>query len=199
MRTSTSRRVGTGAALAALLSVAACSGGDGASGTAGKPTDAGVADAGSVTALQQIRKRTGTVRSARIKGTTEMGDTVSMKQTGTIGWSDGLTGSLTLTYTGGTMAKALKQGGGDRSVRARYLQDEYYADMGEAFAATIGGRRWVRYAHQDLAELGGPARDVLEEQVQNSTPEQGLKALLAAGDVRKAGQEDVRGVPAGPS
>lgn len=34
-------------------------------------------------------------------------------------WSDGLTGSLTLTYTGGTMAEALKQGGGDGSVRAR--------------------------------------------------------------------------------
>ncbi|ONI55032.1 MULTISPECIES: hypothetical protein [unclassified Streptomyces] len=110
------------------------------------------------------------MRSARIEGTTEMGDTVSMKQTGTVGWSDGLTGSLTLTYTGGTMAKALKQGGGDGSVRARYLQDEYYADMGEAFAATIGGRRWVRYAHQDLAELGGPAGDALEEQVQNSAP-----------------------------
>ncbi|MFD5988946.1 hypothetical protein [Streptomyces cyaneofuscatus] len=196
MRTSTLRRVGTGAAVAALMSVAACSGGGGGSGTAGKPAGTGVADASSVTALQQIRKKTGTVRSARIEGTTEMGDTVSLRQTGTIGWADGLTGSLTLTYTGGTMAKALKQGGGDGSVRARYLQDEYYADMGEAFAATIGGKRWVRYAYKDLAELGGPAGDVLKEQVQNSTPEQGLKALLAAGDVRKAGQEDVRGVPA---
>ncbi|WP_204164188.1 hypothetical protein [Streptomyces sp. CS090A] len=105
------------------------------------------------------------MRSARIEGTTEMGDTVSMEQTGTIGWSDGPTGSLTLTYTGGTMAEALKQGGGDGSVRARYLQDEYYADMGEAFAATIGGKRWVRYAYQDLAELGGPAGDVLEERL----------------------------------
>ncbi|MFD3412820.1 hypothetical protein [Streptomyces cyaneofuscatus] len=196
MRTSTLRRVGTGAAVVALLSVAACSGGGGGSGTAGKPAGTGVADASSVTALQQIRKKTGTVRSARIDGTTEMGDTVSLRQTGTIGWADGLTGSLTLTYTGGTMAKALKQGGGDGSVRARYLQDEYYADMGDAFASTIGGKRWVRYAHKDLAELGGPAGDVLEEQVRNSTPEQGLKALLAAGDVRKAGQEDVRGVPA---
>ncbi|MFE4377964.1 hypothetical protein [Streptomyces cyaneofuscatus] len=196
MRTSTLRRVGTGAAVAALMSVAACSGGGGGSGTAGKPAGTGVADASSVTALQQIRKKTGTVRSARIEGTTEMGDTVALRQTGTIGWADGLTGSLTLTYTGGTMAKALKQGGGDGSVRARYLQDEYYADMGEAFAATIGGKRWVRYAYKDLAELGGPAGDVLKEQVQNSTPEQGLKALLAAGDVRKAGQEDVRGVPA---
>ncbi|MGA5471477.1 hypothetical protein ACPCUK_22175 [Streptomyces arboris] len=195
MRTSTLRRMGTGAAAAALLSVAACSGGGGDAGTAEKPAGDKVRTA-SVAALQQIRTKTGTVRSARIEGTTEMGGTVSMKQTGTIGWADGLTGSLTLTYTGGTMAKALKQGGGDGSVRARYLQDEYYADMGEAFAATIGGKRWVRYAYKDLAELGGPAGDLLEEQARNSTPEQGVKALLAAGDVRKAGQEDVRGVPA---
>ncbi|MEV4880310.1 hypothetical protein [Streptomyces cyaneofuscatus] len=195
MRTSTLRRVGTGAAAVALMSVAACSGGGGDTGTAEKPAGDKVKTA-SVAALQQIRKKTGAVRSARIEGTTEMGDTVSMKQTGTIGWADGLTGSLTLTYTGGTMAKALKQGGGDGSVRARYLQDEYYADMGEAFAATIGGKRWVRYAYKDLAELGGPAGDVLKEQARNSTPEQGVKALLAAGDVRKAGQEEVRGVPA---
>ncbi|MEV0884342.1 hypothetical protein AB0J03_10985 [Streptomyces microflavus] len=197
MRTSTLRRVGTGAAAAALMSVAACSGGGGDSGTAGKPAGTGgAAEAGSVAALQQIREKTGTVRSARIEGTTEMGDTVSMQQTGTIGWADGLSGSLTITYTGGTMAEALKQGGGDGTVRARYLKDEYYADMGDAFAANVGGKHWVRYAYKDLAELGGPAGDVLEEQVQNSTPEQGVKALLAAGDVRKAGQEDVRGVSA---
>ncbi|MFF6907952.1 hypothetical protein ACFY9Q_18665 [Streptomyces sp. NPDC012389] len=195
MRTSTlRRRMGTGAVAAALLSVAACTGGGGSSsGTAEKPAGDTVETA-SVAALQQIRKKTGTARSARIEGTTEMGETVSMKQTGTIGWADGLSGSLTLTYTGGTMAKALEQGGGDGSVRARYFKDEFYANMGDAFAATVGGKHWIRYAYKDLAELGGPAGDVLKEQVQNSTPEQGVKALLAAGDLKKAGQEDVRGV-----
>ncbi|MEW2068271.1 hypothetical protein [Streptomyces sp. NPDC007346] len=197
MRTSTLRRVGTGAAVAALMSVAACGGGGGESGSPAAEKPAGdVAGAGSVVALQQIRKKTGTAQSARIEGTTEMGDTVSMKQTGTIGWADGLSGSLTITYTGGTMAEALQQGGGDGSVQARYLKDEYYANMGDAFAATVGGKHWIRYAYKDLAELGGPAGDVLKEQVQNSTPEQGVKALLAAGDVKKVGQEDVRGVPA---
>ncbi|MFE5997955.1 hypothetical protein ACFQ6C_13855 [Streptomyces sp. NPDC056454] len=196
MSTSTlRRRMGTGAVAAALLSVAACTGGGGDPDTARKPAGDTV-ETSSVAALQQIRKKTGTARSARIEGTTEMGDAVSMKQTGTIGWADGLSGSLTLTYTGGTMAKALEQGGGDGSVRARYFKDEFYANMGDAFAATVGGKHWIRYAYKDLAELGGPAGDVLKEQVQNSTPDQGVRALLASGDLRKAGQEDVRGVPA---
>ncbi|WP_411081828.1 hypothetical protein [Streptomyces sp. cmx-18-6] len=195
MRTSTIRRVGTGAAAVALMSVAACSGGGGASGTEGKPAG-GVAKASPVTALKQVQQKTGTAQSARIEGTSKVGDSVSMKQSGAIGWADGLTGSLKITYTGGTMAEAMKQGGSNGSMQARYFKNEYYANMGDAFAANIGGKHWIRYAYKDLAQLGGPAGDVLKEQLQNSTPEQGVKALLAAGDLKKVGQEDVRGVSA---
>lgn len=75
--------MGTGAAAAALMSVAACSGGGGDSGTDEKPAGDQVKTT-SVVALQQIRQKTGTARSARVEGTTEMGHTVSMKQTGTM-------------------------------------------------------------------------------------------------------------------
>lgn len=34
----------------------------------------------------------------------------------------------------------------------------------------------------------------MKDQMQNTTPDQGVKALLASGDVKKTGQEDVRGV-----
>ncbi|MFE7480271.1 hypothetical protein [Streptomyces sp. NPDC057552] len=196
MRTSTIRRVGTGAAVVALMSVAACSGGGGGnsgSGTESKPKAAGAAGANHLAALQQIQKKSGTAQSARVEGTTKMGDAVSMKQTGAISWADGLTGSLTITYTGGTMAE---QQGGPKSVEARYFKDAYYADMGKEFAAQSGGKRWVRYAFEDLAELGGPAGDAMKEQLQKQDPQEGVKALLAAGDVKKVGQEDVRGVSA---
>ncbi|MFE2291006.1 hypothetical protein [Streptomyces sp. NPDC059452] len=195
MRTSTIRRVGTGAAVVALMSVAACSGGGGnsGSGTAGKPAAAGVAGASHVAALQQIQKKADTTQSARVEGTSTMGDAVSMKQAGTISWADGLTGSLTITYTGGKLAE---QQGGPKSVEARYFKDAYYADMGEDFAKQSGGKRWVRYAFDDFAELGGPAGDAMKEQLQKQDPQEGVKALLAAGDVKKVGQEDVRGVSA---
>ncbi|MFH9236311.1 hypothetical protein [Streptomyces globisporus] len=196
MRTSTARRMGTAlAAAAALTSMAACSGSDSAGGSGEGKADA-VAKARPVAALKQVQQKTGGSRSAKVEGSTEMGGTMSMKQSGTIGWADGLSGALTITYTGGTMGEALKKAGGDGSVEARYFKDEYYANMGAGMAAHAGGKNWIRYSYKDLAELGGAAGDVMKDQIQNSTPEQGVKALLASGDVKKVGQEDVRGVPA---
>ncbi len=199
MRTSTARRMGTAlAAAAALTSIAACSGSDGSadSGDSGTGKAGAVGKASPVAALKQVQQKTGGAQSAKVEGTTEMGSAVSMKQSGVIGWADGLSGALTITYTGGTMGDALKQAGGDGSVRARYFQDEYYANMGAGMAANTGGKNWIRYSYKDLAELGGASGDVMQDQIQNSTPDQGVKALLASGDVKKVGQEDVRGVSA---
>ncbi|MEW2059665.1 hypothetical protein AB0899_02645 [Streptomyces sp. NPDC007002] len=199
MRTSTARRMGTAlAAAAALTSMAACSGSDGSEGSSGsgKGEADAVAKASPVAALKQVRQKTGGAQSAKVEGTTEMGGAISMKQSGVVGWADGLSGTLTITYTGGTMGEALKQAGGDGSVEARYFKDAYYANMGAGPAAETGGKNWIRYSFEDLAELGGAAGDVMKDQVQNSTPDQGVKALLASGDVEKVGQEEVRGVPA---
>ncbi|MFC8695181.1 LolA-like protein [Streptomyces parvus] len=194
MRTSTARRMGTAlAAAAALTSMAACSGSDSAGGSGKGKADA-VAKASPVAALKQVQQKTGGAQSAKVEGTTEMGSTMSMKQSGVIGWADGLSGAITVTYTGGTMGEALKKAGGDGSVQARYFKDEYYANAGAGMAANTGGKNWIRYSYKDLAELGGASGDVMQDQIQNSTPEEGVKALLASGDVKKVGQEDVRGV-----
>ncbi|WP_432004918.1 hypothetical protein [Streptomyces parvus] len=196
MRTSTARRMGTAlAAAAALTSMAACSGSDSAGGSGKGKADA-VAKASPVAALKQVQQKTGGAQSAKVEGTTEMGSTMSMKQSGVIGWADGLSGAITVTYTGGTMGEALKKAGGDGSVQARYFKDEYYANAGAGMAANTGGKNWIRYSYKDLAELGGASGDVMQDQIQNSTPEEGVKALLASGDVKKVGQEDVRGVSA---
>ena len=40
-----------------------------------------------------------------------------MTQTGAIDWADGMTGAMKITYTGGTMADAMKQAGGDGPMR----------------------------------------------------------------------------------
>lgn len=186
------------AAVAALTSMAACSGSDGSkgSGGAGEGKAGAVSKASPVAALKQVQQKTGGAQSAKVEGTTEIGSVMSMKQSGAIGWADGLSGELAITYTGGTMGDALKQSGGDGTVRARYFKDEYYANMGDAMAANTGGKHWIRYSYKDLAELGGASGDVMKDQIQNSTPEQGVKALLASGDVKKVGREEVRGVSA---
>ncbi|KQX81596.1 hypothetical protein AB0K86_10900 [Streptomyces clavifer] len=194
MTINTVRRAGVSlAAAAALISVAACGGPDGSAGSSGAD-GGGAVSTQAVAALRLVQKETGGAESARVEGTTVMGSSMSMKQSGAIDWTDGITGALEITYTGGTMGDALKQAGGDGTMRARYLKGEYYANMGDAFAANVGGKHWIRYGYADLAELAGASGEVMREQMQNSTPQQGVNALLASGDVKKVGQEDVRGV-----
>ncbi|MFG2598277.1 hypothetical protein [Streptomyces sp. NPDC048462] len=193
MRTSTVRRVGLSVAVAAALtSVAACGGSDDKS--EGKAGSA-VTKADPVAALLAVQKKTGGANSAKVEGTTAMGSAMSMKQAGALDWSDGVSGSMKITYTGGAMADTMKKAGGDGTMEARYFKDGYAANMGSAMAAQTGGKSWISYSYADLAELGGAAGAAMQDQMSNATPEQGLKSLLASGDVKKAGQEDVRGVP----
>lgn len=193
MRSNTVRTVGLSVALAAALtSVAACGGSD----DGGKNANRGgsVLSADPVAALLAVQKKTGGANSAKIEGTTSMGSTMSMKQTGSLDWSDGITGAMEITYTGGTMADSMKQLGSDGTMKARYFKDGYAADMGPALAQQTGGKRWISYSYDDLAELGGASGAAMKDQMQNTAPDQGVKSLLASGDVKKVGKEDVRGV-----
>lgn len=89
----------------------------------------------------------------------------------------------------------MKQAGGSGTMEARYFKDGYAADMGEAMAQQTGGKRWISYSYDDLEKMAGASGAALKDQMQNSTPpEQGVKSLLASGDVKKVGKEDVRGV-----
>ncbi|MFF9568272.1 hypothetical protein [Streptomyces sp. NPDC014685] len=199
MRTSTVRRVCLSVAVAAALtSVAACSGSDGDKGAKGdRSTDrsSGVTKADPIAALLDVQKKTQGQSSAKVEGTTQMGTTMSMKQTGSIDWSDGLTGAMEITYTGGTMADAIKQSGGNGTMQARYFKNGYVVNMGDAFAQQSGGKHWINYSYADIAEMAGASGEAMKQQMENTTPDQGVKSLLASGDVKKVGEEDVRGVP----
>ncbi|MFB7914120.1 hypothetical protein [Streptomyces sp. NPDC056061] len=180
MRTRTVRRVGLAAALAtALISVTSCS---------------GAATADLVAALRKIEKKTDGVSSAKVEGTIEMGDLMSMKQTGVVGWADGLSGSMKITYTGGSMADVVKQNGGSGTMEARYYADGYAVNMGDAFAQQSGGKHWISYRYADMAKLAGASGEVMKQQMQSAAPNQGVRSLLASGDIKKVGEEDVRGV-----
>jgi hypothetical protein len=193
------RRVAVSIAVAAALTgVAACSGSD-----SGGDSDPGSGDsdrkAGGTTsrlnpiaALRSVEKSTDGADSAAVESTTTMGTMMSMKADGVLGWADGLTGNLTITYTGGTMADQMRQLG-TTSMEARYLPDAYYAKMGDKFAEQSGGKHWIKYAYDDLAQLGGGSGAYMKDQMQNTTPNQSVKLLLASGDVEKVGREKVRG------
>ncbi|MEV6885046.1 hypothetical protein [Streptomyces sp. NPDC051135] len=143
-------------------------------------------------ALRAVERATGRAGSARLESTTVMGRELSLKAAGVLGWRDGLTGTLTITYTGGTTAETMRRLG-TTAMEARYLPDAYYAEMGDEFAERVGGRHWIRYAYEDLEELGGDAGAGFADQMRRTTPNQAVKLLLTAGDVRKVGEETTRG------
>ncbi|WP_328771066.1 hypothetical protein [Streptomyces sp. NBC_00286] len=196
MKSTSVRRVGLSiAVVAALTGVAACSGSDSGkdSGDDGKAAGKAPIRVSPIAALRSVETTTDKADSAKVEATTTMGSMMSMKADGALGWADGLTGNLTITYTGGTMADTMRQMG-STSMEARYLPDAYYAKMGDQFAAQSGGKHWIKYAYDDLADLAGGSGAYLKDQMQNTTPNQSVKLLLASGDVRKVGEETVRGV-----
>ncbi|GGU10870.1 hypothetical protein [Streptomyces coeruleorubidus] len=180
------------AAATALTGVAACTSQDSSDGP-GKDDRAG--HGRSVEALRSAERATRRAASVRVESTTTMGSLMSMTADGTLGWGDGITGTLTITYTGGTLADTMRRLG-STSMEARYLPDAYYARMGEKFAEQTGGRHWIRYAYEDLEALAGGSGAHLGDQMRTTTPNQSVKLLLASGDVRKVGEESVRGRPA---
>lgn len=195
MKSTTVRRVTLSIALTTVLAgVAACgsSGGSGSSGQDDKAGHKGTTHVSPIAALRSAEKSTDNADSAKVESTTTMGTLMSMKADGVMGWADGLTGTMTITYTGGTMADTMRQTG-STSMQARYLPDAYYAKMSDTFARQAGGKHWIKYAYDDLAKFGGGSGAYLKDQMQNTTPNQSVKLLLASGDVTKVGEETVRG------
>lgn len=136
-----------------------------------------------VAALRRADRATDGGHSARVESTTTIGSQMSLRADGTLGWTDGLTGAFTITYTGGTALDTMRRLG-STSMRTRYLPDAYYARMGDTFAAQSGGRHWIRYGYADLDGL---------DRMRDTTPNQAVKLLLAADDLRRVGAERVRG------
>ncbi|MDI3419648.1 hypothetical protein [Streptomyces luteolus] len=195
MNTRTVRRACVSiAAVAALTGVAACGGGS-AGKSESKGGGAGGGSFNPLTALRTVDSKTQEADSAKVDGTTTMGAQGSMEMKGGLDWSDGVTGVLRITFTDGPMADQLQQTG-DTSIDYRYLKNGYYANMGDKFASASGGKHWIEYDYETLAEMGGASGQALKNQMQSSTPNQTVKMLLASGDVKRVGEEKVRGVNA---
>ncbi|MEU0969421.1 hypothetical protein ABZ357_29950 [Streptomyces sp. NPDC005917] len=147
----------------------------------------------SLAALRSAEQSTHQARSVRVRSTTALGSLMSTKAEGALGWTDGLTGTLTITYTGGTTADLMRRLD-STSLETRYLRDAYYAKVGPAFARQLGGKHWIRYPYDYLATLGGGSGAMMTDLMRNTTPNQSVRLLLASGDVRRTGEEQVTGV-----
>ncbi|MEU6664648.1 hypothetical protein [Streptomyces sp. NPDC046727] len=194
MKSTTARRATLSiAVVAALTGVAACGSSDSDKG-GDKAAGKSEIHVSPIAALRSAEKSTANADSAKVRSTTSVGDTMSMTANGALTWGNGLKGNLTITYTGGQLAEMMKKAG-TSSMEARYLPDAYYAHMSDAYAQQAGGgKHWIKYSYDDLAKLGGASGSYMKDQIQNATPNQSVKMLLASGDVKKVGEEKVSGV-----
>lgn len=183
----------TAALVLAGLAMSACS-------FSGEPDDAdgeqsrgtSSLDARTAAALNAVEKATDRAGSARVSSSSVMGDLLSMRTAGVLGWAGEPVGKLSITYTGGELAESMRALNSS-SMEARLLPDAYYARVGEKFAAQMQGKHWIRYDYDDLADLPGGSGTYLKDQLRNTAPVQPVKLLLASGDARRAGTETVRG------
>ncbi|MEU6222729.1 hypothetical protein [Streptomyces sp. NPDC047042] len=173
--------------------MSACSFSGGADDESAEPTrGADRGDARTAAALRAVEKATDEAGSARVSSSSVMGDLLSLRTAGVLGWAGEPVGKLSITYTGGELAQSMRALNSS-SMEARLLPDAYYAKVGDKFAAQMHGKHWIRYDYDDLADLPGGSGTYLKDQLHNTAPVQPVKLLLASGDVRRTGTETVRG------
>ncbi|MFI8853219.1 hypothetical protein [Streptomyces sp. 891-h] len=133
-------------------------------------------------ALKKASTATDNQNSAKVEGVnkqTAQGRTMNTSMKGAFDWSGGgMKGQADLTMGAGGQAKAI------------YLPDAMY--VAPATGAP-GGKKWMKYDYDTLAEKGGASGAMLKDQMQNNNPARSVQLVLASGKVKALGTETVRG------
>lgn len=144
-------------------------------------------------ALKKASQRTDQQHSAKVEGTTKMGASNSTMN-GEMDWADGMRANMTITQNGGAAASSPLAG---KPMPARYTPDAMFMNLGDQFAAQAGGgKHWVKYDYDVLAQKAGPSGAFLKDQMQNTDPARSVQLLIATGKVKSVGSEDVKGTKA---
>ncbi|MEU1803958.1 hypothetical protein [Streptomyces sp. NPDC019937] len=158
---------------------------------AGGKGDGGGQSVGSpLAALKLASQRTDQQHSAKIDGTIKS-PLADSDMTGAMDWSDGMRADMQMKSKGG--AGAASSPGGDKPVNVRYTPDAMFMNAA-AMGIPAQGKEWIKYDYDLLAKQGGPSGAYLKDQMQNNNPSRSVQLLLATGQVKKVGTEDVRGV-----
>ncbi|MBQ0866768.1 hypothetical protein ACH4RA_29690 [Streptomyces smyrnaeus] len=182
------RMAATAAGIALIAGLTACGGekADGGNGSGGGGNEAKGGDSalqGALAALKKASTATDKQHSAKVEGVnkqTSQGRTMSTRMKGAFDWSGGgMKGEADLTM-----------GGGAQSAKAIYLPDAMFV---QPAAGAPGGKKWMKYDYDTLAEKGGASGAMLKDQMQNNNPARSVQLVLASGKVKALGTETVRG------
>ncbi|MFJ2576274.1 hypothetical protein [Kitasatospora aureofaciens] len=141
--------------------------------------------------LEQVTRKTGAAKSAKISEDISVAGTTMTGQ-GAVSWADGLQGDVTMDMSGSPLGKVLSALTGGESAPYRYTKDAMYLRLGGNAVQAVGGRHWLHYDKATMAKASGGGAD----QLKNADPVQGVRNLIASGKVTEVGQEAVNGKPA---
>ncbi|MFF4231511.1 hypothetical protein [Streptomyces sp. NPDC001820] len=189
-------------AVAVVVGVAGCQGGDGEKKAAGTP---GKTEAESRAAVTQVLtaayKKTSAAKSAKVSMTMTMPATVdgggTMEMSGVMGW-DPTVMDMTMK---GSMFKADPDA--PEQIRMVWLNNAMYMDMGakaSIASKAMDGKRWMKFDLGAAAEASGDK--ALRKQMtgslenMNQDPAQQLALLLESPNLKHVGAEKIDGVQA---
>ncbi|MEV7596470.1 hypothetical protein AB0O91_03675 [Kitasatospora sp. NPDC089797] len=163
-----------------------------AAGTTAAAPEAAPAKVSPAVFLEQVGKKTGAAKSAKIDEEVTVGG-ISMKVDGALGWADGLQGEMTMDMAGLPGADKMAAGLGGTAFTYRFVNDGMYMKLGGQFAQVTDGRHWVHVGYDDISKLQGGANSA--DQLKKADPVEAVQALIASGGVTEVGKETVGGKP----
>ncbi|MDI5971832.1 hypothetical protein POF50_021260 [Streptomyces sp. SL13] len=181
------------AAVAALGTLSACGGHSTKASANGSSSSGSTTAASPLAALRAAVTNTNQQQSAKVDGTTKTNQ-MSVTMKGTLDWSQGMSGNMTLKMSGAQASSATAQLGTDGAMQARYTPDAMFVDMGPTMAKSDGGKPWMKYSYDALAKQLGASGDAMKEEFQNNNPTRSVQMLIASGDVKSLGSATVNGV-----
>ncbi|MDF3292032.1 hypothetical protein [Streptomyces silvisoli] len=176
------------AATAALGAVSAC-GGKSASATGehahAAPSPVAVSP---MAYLLKVEDATAKVHSAEVDQTVAVGTMREMRIAGDNDWANGLQGNVTFSVKTSAQTPV-------SPLRMEIRSDAMYVRVPAQNVAKLGGKHWVKEP-LDLLAAQGDGGKAETDQLRRADPTMEIRMLIASGDVRKVGQETVRGVTA---
>ncbi|MEU1629356.1 hypothetical protein ABZ746_29385 [Streptomyces sp. NPDC020096] len=117
--------------------------------------------------------------------TVTVGTLRQMRLTGDNYWANGLQANVTMSVKSSAPTPI-------PAVQAKIRSDAMYVAVPPQKVASVGGKHWIKEPLALLAAQGAAGK-AGTDQLKQANPAMTVRMLLASGDLRKVGQESVRG------
>lgn len=135
--------------------------------------------------LLKVENATAKIHSTEMDQTVTTGTLSQMRIVGDNDWADGFQANVTLSVKTSAPRPV-------PSLQMKVRSDAMYVKVPAQKVAKVGGKHWIKEPLALLAAQGAVGK-AETDQMKRSNPAMDVRMLMASGDLRKVGQETVRG------